>query len=80
MNYDCLIIDDEKTLAENTCEYFNMFEVPTKAVYSRAEAEQFFSENTTRMILLDINLPDSTGFEICKELRQVSGVPVMSSG
>ena len=29
------------------------------------------------MILLDINLPDSTGFEICKELRRVSQVPVI---
>ena len=33
MRYDCLIIDDEKELADNTCEYFNMFEVKTAAVY-----------------------------------------------
>ena len=32
MKYDCLIIDDEKTLADNTCEYFNMFEIKTKAL------------------------------------------------
>ena len=38
MRYDCLIIDDEEVLARNTCEYFNMFEVKTKAVYSKAEA------------------------------------------
>ena len=37
MRYDCLIIDDEKELADNTCEYFNMFEVKTAAVYSRSE-------------------------------------------
>ena len=29
------------------------------------------------MILLDINLPDGTGFELCKELRRVSNVPVI---
>ena len=32
MKYDCLIIDDEKTLADNTCEYFNMFGIKTKAL------------------------------------------------
>ena len=31
MKYDCLIIDDEEVLAKNTCEYFNMFDVKTKA-------------------------------------------------
>ena len=47
MHYDCLIIDDEKILADNTCEYFNMFEVKTKAVYSKAEALTFLEENDT---------------------------------
>lgn len=29
------------------------------------------------MILLDINLPDGTGFEVCQELRKASIVPVI---
>ena len=41
MKFDCLIIDDEKLLADNTCEYFNMFDVRSKAVYSKKEAELF---------------------------------------
>lgn len=77
MNYDCLIIDDETTLADNTCEYFNMFEVSTAAVYSRAEAEQFFSENTARLILLDINLSDGSGFDLCKHIRETSDTPIL---
>lgn len=27
MTYDCLIIDDEKLLADSTAEYFNLFDV-----------------------------------------------------
>ena len=34
MKYDCLIIDDEKLLADSTAEYFNMFGVTTAAVYT----------------------------------------------
>ena len=33
MRYDCLVIDDEKLLADSTAEYFNLFGVRTKAVY-----------------------------------------------
>ncbi len=77
MKYDCLIIDDEKALADNTCEYFNMFDVKTMAVYSRDEAITFLEENETSLILLDINLGDGSGFELCKHLRQTSHIPIL---
>ena len=41
------------------------------------EAFALLADNTYHLILLDINLPDTTGFELCKELRQVSTVPVI---
>ena len=34
MGYDCLIIDDEKLLADSTAEYFNLFGVSTAVAYS----------------------------------------------
>ena len=71
MRYDCLIIDDEKELANNTAEYFNMFDVKTAAVYSAAEANVFLSNNEPGLVLLDINLSDGSGFELCKKIRQV---------
>ena len=55
MYYDCLIIDDEKILADSTCEYFNMFDVKTAAVYDVAGASQFLKDNEVSVILLDIN-------------------------
>ena len=63
MQYDCLIIDDETMLADSTCEYFNMFNVKTKAVYSISEAEAFWTENQVSLVLLDINLSDGNGFQ-----------------
>ena len=58
MKYDCLIIDDETELADNTAEYFNMFDVKTKAVYSSAEADLFLKSNEPSLVLLDINLSE----------------------
>lgn len=77
MKYDCLIIDDEKMLADNTCEYFNLFDVKSKALYSRREAEGFFHENEAALILLDINLSDGSGFELCKMIRETMDIPIL---
>ena len=77
MRYDCLIVDDEKAIADNTCEYFNMFDVKTRACYSMAEALSFFSENETSLVLLDINLGDGSGFELCKHIRESLNIPIL---
>ena len=77
MRYDCLIIDDEQELANNTCEYFNMFDVKTAAVYSSAEANAFLNTNEISLVLLDINLSDGSGFELCKKIRQTMNIPIL---
>lgn len=77
MKYDCLIIDDEIDLANNTCEYLNLYEVKTFACHSKKACEEFFKENDTYLILLDINLSDGSGFEICKELRKEKDIPIL---
>ncbi len=77
MKYDCLIIDDEKLLADSTAEYFNLFGVKTATAYSVSECRQFFQENSAQLLLLDINLGDGSGFELCRELRQKTDVPIL---
>ncbi len=77
MNYSVLIIDDEKELADSTAEYFNMFDVKTYAVYTAEEAISFLRDNKTSLILLDINLGDSSGFELCKTLRKDYDIPIL---
>lgn len=77
MNYDCLIIDDEQLLADSTAEYFNLFGVKTAVAYSASECREFFRENTACLLLLDINLGESSGFALCKELRETTGIPIL---
>jgi two-component system response regulator RegX3 len=77
MNYDCLIVDDEVALAETTSEYFNMFNVTTAYVTNAEDCERFLSEHQVSLILLDINLGETSGFELCKRLRQVSQIPIL---
>lgn len=77
MVYDCLIVDDEIELANNTCEYLNLFGVKTFACYSKKECEEFFIQNDALMMLLDINLSDGTGFELCKKIRESKDIPIL---
>ncbi|MDE6613324.1 MAG: response regulator transcription factor [Clostridia bacterium] len=77
MKYNCLIIDDEKVLADSTAEYFNLFGVNTYAVYGAEGCREFFKDNTAELILLDINLGDGSGFELCKELRGTTNIPIL---
>ena len=44
---------------------------------SAAEALSLLSGSAYDLLLLDINLPDATGFSLCEELRRVSHVPVL---
>ncbi len=77
MRYDCLIIDDEKLLADSTAEYFNLFGVKTAIAYSVSDCRSFFGENTAELLLLDINLGDGSRFELCKELRETTEIPIL---
>lgn len=77
MTYDCFIVDDEKLLADSTAEYFNLFGVKTAVAYSASECRDFFRENTARLLLLDINLGDGSGFTLCRELRETTEIPIL---
>lgn len=77
MKYDCLIIDDEKLLADSTAEYFNMFGVTAMAVYTAEECRSFFKKNSAELLLLDINLGNDSGFELCRELRESTKIPIL---
>ncbi len=77
MKYDCLIIDDEKLLADSTAEYFNMFGVTAAAVYTAEECRAFLKENVADLLLLDINLGNDSGFQLCRELRDKTQIPIL---
>jgi two-component system, OmpR family, response regulator RegX3 len=75
--YDCLIIDDEVALSQSTTEYFNMFGINTFWVADEKACFDFFTQNKADLILLDINLGKSSGFEVCKRLRGTTDTPIL---
>ena len=76
MHTSVLVIDDETELAEYTAKYFNMSGVDTQYVLNAQDALDFFRENTCSLVLLDINLGNDSGFELCREIRSSMDVPI----
>ena len=77
MNWDCLIVDDEVELAKATCEYFEMFGLSCAVVTNSDDCVMFMENNQVKLILLDINLGNDSGFELCKALRKNTDVPIL---
>ena len=76
MDYKCLVVDDDIDIAKTTAEYFNIFDLTTAYVTSSEAAMEFIKQNKVSLILLDINLGDGSGFEVCKKVRKESNIPI----
>ncbi|MBQ8515348.1 MAG: response regulator transcription factor [Ruminococcus sp.] len=72
-----LIIDDDEDLSFIISDMLESYGYAVACAETGEQAFQLLSEHTYHLILLDINLPDATGFELCQELRRVSTVPVI---
>jgi len=77
MKYDCLIVDDEVELSKRTCEYFKMFGVSAAWVPDARSCLDFLRDNQVDLILLDVNLGSSSGFDLCRSLRQSMDIPIL---
>lgn len=72
-----MIIDDDEDLSFIISDMLESYGYKVSHAKNAAVAFDMLSENKYHLVLLDINLPETTGFEICKELRKVSSVPVI---
>ncbi len=75
--YKVLIIDDDEVIASSTAEYFNMFDVKSAFVTSYDDAVDFLDNNLVSLLLLDINLGDKSGFDLCKKVRENYDMPIL---
>lgn len=72
-----LIIDDDERLAAMLAEYLSArgFVVERRADCASGRLAALRQEYAA--VILDVMLPDGDGFELCRELREASGVPIV---
>ncbi|MFB3886393.1 MAG: two-component system response regulator CreB [Thermodesulfobacteriota bacterium] len=72
-----LIVEDEPAIADTIQYALETDGFSTTCVASGQEVRSFLSKESVDLILLDIGLPDMSGFDLCKEIRRTSDVPIL---
>jgi DNA-binding response OmpR family regulator len=77
MAWTILVIDDDEKLNQLLKRFLGEFDF---TVYSAVDAQEGLKKiRATRpdLIILDVMLPQMSGFDLCKRIRQTSSVPVI---
>ncbi|WP_370980155.1 two-component system response regulator CreB [Agaribacterium sp. ZY112] len=72
-----LIIEDERAIAESLEFVLQNEGFITQWKTLGIEGAELVERSTIDLVILDIGLPDITGFEVCKRIRQSSQVPII---
>ncbi|MGB7816775.1 MAG: two-component system response regulator CreB [Methylotenera sp.] len=72
-----LIVEDEPAIAETLIYACKEAGIGTTHKLFGHEAVAEINQNTFDFVVLDVGLPDMTGFDVCKQIRAKSDVPIL---
>ena len=72
-----LVIDDDTKLCELLQQYLSRYEFKVLSAHEPAEGLGLLRRKQPDLIVLDVMLPQMDGFEVLKEIRKSSKVPVI---
>jgi len=75
--YKIALIDDDKKLAGLLQEYLRRFDYEMTSFERPSLAMPLINQNQFDAVILDVMLPERDGFEVCREIRAVSDVPIL---
>ncbi len=72
-----LIADDNRQITSILKEYAKTDGYDVKIAYNGVEALDIYNMYNPDIILLDVMMPQKDGFEVCREIRKKSNVPII---
>ena len=72
-----LIVDDDENIAELISLYLMKECFDTKIVSNGEDALSAFETYQPNLVLLDLMLPGTDGFEICRRVREIKNTPII---
>lgn len=77
MNKKILVVDDEKLIVKGIRFSLEQDDMEVDCAYDGEEAIEMAKRKEYDMILLDVMLPKFDGFEVCRQIREFSEVPII---
>ncbi|WP_369715844.1 response regulator transcription factor [Leptotrichia alba] len=75
--YKVLIADDNKQIVSILPEYCKKNNFIVSTVFNGEDALKEVEENKFDIVLLDVMMPKKDGFDVCREVRKFSNVPII---
>ena len=72
-----LVVDNEADIGQLLLTRLTILGYKVYLVSNGKDAVSFFNQETPDLILLDIMLPKLDGYEVCREIRKTSKVPII---
>jgi len=72
-----LVVEDDEQIAELMRDFLEAEGFRVRHAASGRETSEQLAQGRPDLVLLDVMLPDESGFEICRRLRRDSNVPVL---
>jgi two-component system, OmpR family, alkaline phosphatase synthesis response regulator PhoP len=72
-----LVVEDEASIASFVSLYLKNAGYAVRAVATGSAALTHVAAESPALIILDLNLPDLDGIEICRRIRKTSDVPIL---
>ena len=74
-----LVVDDDSALQNLICRFFNYNDFITESASDGRTARQLLIRFKPDLVILDVNLPDDTGLNLCQEISKSNTIIVMLS-
>lgn len=72
-----LVVEDEPSILDNILYSLETEGFDPRGCATAGGAREALRGNKFALVILDIGLPDSSGFEFCKKIRKTSDVPII---
>ena len=72
-----LVVDDDRSIVELVKLYLGNEGYTVEVAYNGRDALQKFNQLKPMLVLLDLMLPEIDGYEVCRQIRRESSVPII---
>lgn len=72
-----LIVDDDVNIVELIRLYFQKEGFDTITAHNGSRALELFKEEAPSLVILDIMMPEMDGWQVCREMRRMSNIPII---